>query len=86
MPDDPSAVSAKMTIDAIAEPDDLPDFAAQPGVVDFAGLDNTADYANISDNDGVLYVVDKGIAEDTSVFTHPFGSPWGLQTNRTTLP
>ena len=75
-----------MTIDAIVEPDDLPDLAVQPGVVDIADLDNTADYANISDNDGVLYVVDKGIAEDTSLFTHPFGSPLGLQANHTTLP
>ena len=83
LPDDPSAVSAKMTIDAIAEPDDLPDFAVQPGVVDFAGLDNTADYANISGDDGGLYVVDMDIVEDTSVSTHPFGSPWGLQINHT---
>ena len=54
VPNDPSAILKKLTIDAIAEPDDLPDFAAQPGVVDFAGLDNTADYANISGDDGGL--------------------------------
>ena len=43
--------------DATAEPNDLPDFAVQPGVVDPAGLDDTAGRANISDDDGVLHDV-----------------------------
>ena len=60
MPNDPSAILAKMTIDAIAEPDDLPDFAVQPGVVDSDGFENAADSANIPDDDGVLYVGGQG--------------------------
>ena len=43
--------------DATAEPNDLPDAAVQPGVVDPAGLDDTAGRANISDDDGVLHDV-----------------------------
>ena len=63
-------------LDAAAEPDDLPDLAVQPGVVDPAGLDDTAGCANISDDDGVPHVVNKNVVEGTSVLTQ---SSWKSQ-------
>ena len=69
MPNDPSAILKKLTIDAIAEPDDLPDFAGQPVVVDSDGFENAADPANIPDDDGALYVGDKDVIEDASILT-----------------
>ena len=53
-----------MTIDATAEPDDLPDPAVQPDIIDPAGLDDAADCANISDDDGAPYVLDNDVVED----------------------
>ena len=70
----PRLINELPDLDATAEPDDLPDLAVQPGVVDFAGLDYTAGHANISDDNGVLYVVDEDVVEDTSALTHSLGS------------
>ena len=69
MPNDPSAILANMTIDTTAEPDDLPEFAVQPGVVDSDGFENAADSADIPDDDGVLYAGDKDVIEDASILT-----------------
>ena len=62
-------------LDATTEPNDLPDLAVQPGVVDPAGLDDAAGHANIFDDNGVLNVVDKDVVGDTSALTRSFWKP-----------